>query len=86
MSFHPGHTGCIARPLHVWYDPIPRALKHDNRLEWAMPIGWRAHTECLVGPLESRDLTNTYAFAAEGWQWSNLDVSGQKPGRGGIKP
>ena len=51
-----------------------------------MPIGWRAHIEWLVGPLESRDLANTYAFAAEGWQWSNLDVPGQKPGRGGIKP
>ena len=30
---------CIARLLHVWYDPVPTAVKHDNYLELAMPVG-----------------------------------------------
>ena len=32
-------TGCITRPLYVWYDPVPTAIKHDNYLELAMPVG-----------------------------------------------
>ena len=38
VPFHPGYLH-MARPLHVWYDPVPRALKHGNYLELAMPVG-----------------------------------------------
>ena len=38
VPFHPGYLH-MAGALHVWYDPVLRALKYGNYLESAMPVG-----------------------------------------------
>ena len=46
---HPGYLR-MARALHVWYDPVPRALKHGNYLESAMPVGGGLIVNCWLDP------------------------------------
>ena len=77
---------CVTRPLHVWYDPVPRAHKHGNYLESAMSVGAGLILNGWLDPQETGIWLTHTPLQGCGGSGGNLDVPGQKPGCGGIKP
>lgn len=78
--FHPGYLH-MARPLHVWYDPVPqRPLSMVTIYRVGHACKWGSWWTVGFGPPENRDLTNTQAFAGVWWQWVALMSLGRSLG------